>query len=163
MKKTTRLIAPILGAGLVFGVTFASASEKVTVEPEDNINWELSDANMDVMVEESADEVVTHVIQPGNTLENIAAVYDYVTVDDLLILNPDIDPYNLVIGTEIVVVAPLLEYGEDYVYHTIQPGNTFYEIANMYDGIAVEELLEVNPNKDPYNLQIGSNIIIPLD
>uniref|UniRef100_A0A1S2M5X6 LysM domain-containing protein n=1 Tax=Anaerobacillus isosaccharinicus TaxID=1532552 RepID=A0A1S2M5X6_9BACI len=102
-------------------------------------------------------------MQPGNTLTNIAAVYDGVTVDDLFRLNPGIDPYSLTVGSEIVVVDYNSEFGEDYLYHTVQPGNTFNEIASVYDGVTVDDLLEANPNEDPYELTIGSRIVIPLN
>lgn len=107
--------------------------------------------------------MVTHVVQPGNTLVDIAAVYDGVTVDDLVRLNPDVDPYELTIGSEIVVVDYTQEQVEDYLYHTVQPGNTFNEIASVYDGVSVEDLFEANPNVDPYELTIGSKIVIPLN
>ncbi|WP_179295558.1 LysM peptidoglycan-binding domain-containing protein [Bacillus sp. FJAT-45350] len=189
MKKATRIITPILGVGLVFGAIGVSASETVTVERGDTY-WGLAQGYNNVSVEEligandyhpnelqtgveltiptnedttSNDEVVTHVIQPGNTLAEIAEAYDGVTVDELIRLNPGINPYELTVGSEILVATNGNEHGEDYVYHTVQPGNTYYEIANAYDGVSVDDLREANPNIDPYELPIGYQIIIPIN
>ncbi len=189
MKKAKRLIVPTLGVGLVFGAIGVSAqSETVTVEPGDTywgIAQELSEVTSEDLVdaneydaraipvgaeieiptgeeERSNNNVVTHVIQPGNTFASIAEVYDGVTVDDLVKLNPKVDPYSLTIGSDIVVVDKERTSGQDYLYHTVQPGNTFNEIASAYDGVSVDELIEANPNEDPYELTVGSKIVIPL-
>ncbi len=44
----------------------------------------------------------THVVSAGDTLSAIAGRYG-TTVDDLLALNPGIDPYTIVAGQEIRV------------------------------------------------------------
>ena len=115
MKKATKLIAPALGAGLVFGAIGVSASETVTVKPGDTY-WGLAQKYEDVSIvdlveaneydpysiptgveitiptneENSSEEhLVKHVIQPGNTLSEIADVYEHVTVEALMKLNPD--------------------------------------------------------------------------
>lgn len=189
MKKATRILAPTLGVGLVIGAMGVSAhSDTVTVKSGDTywgIAQGLDEVTTEDLIEEndfepraipvgveitipgneesdSDSDVVTHVIQPGNTLEKIAAAYDGVTVDDLKRLNPEVDPYALEIGSEIVVVDNNSQFGEDYLYHTVQPGNTFYEIASVYDGVSVDDLLNANPNENPNELIIGSKIIIPL-
>ncbi|GGM24462.1 hypothetical protein GCM10011351_07790 [Paraliobacillus quinghaiensis] len=193
MKKITKMIASVVGGGMIFGAIGVSASETVTVDPGDTY-WGLAQDYENVSTEEiveaneyaprmipigaeiviptdesekSSDtrqDVVTHVVQPRNTLSDIAAVYEGVTADDLAKLNPDVDPESLMIGSEIVV----FDYGsedvaedEDFVYHTVQPGNTFYEFASIYDGITVDDLLEANPDVDAYLLQIGSEVKIP--
>ncbi|WP_099600890.1 LysM domain-containing protein [Pseudomonas sp. 2995-1] len=51
----------------------------------------------------------------------------------------------------------------DVVYHTVQPGNTFYNIAAVYDGVSVDDIFEANPNIDPYFLREGSQVTIPLE
>lgn len=182
MKKATRIITPILGASLLFGAIGVSAHETVTVESGDTY-WGIAQEYNDVTTEDlmevneynpyaipigaeitvPKENLVIHVIQPGNTLAQIAATYDGVSVDDLFRLNPEIDPYNLMIGSEVVVVNYDRELGEDYLYHTVQPGNTFYNIASVYDGVSVNDLIHANPNEDPYELTIGSQIVIPLN
>lgn len=184
MMKATKLIAIL---ALVFGLAFgaigvAAASETVTVEHGETY-WELAQNFEGVTAEDLIEanqyhpqaipvgatitvptsDIVTHVVQPGNTLVQIASVYDGVTVDDLFRLNPDVDPYQLVIGSEVVVVDYSATNGDDYLYHIVQPGNTFNEIASVYDGVSVDDLIEANPNEDPEELTVGSRIIIPLD
>ena len=181
MKKATKLLGPALGVGLVFGAIGVSASETVTVTEGDTY-WGIAQAYENVMPNELAqanpydaraipvgatltvptEDVVTHVVQPGNTLTEIAAAYDGVSVDELLRLNPSIDPYDLTIGSEVVVVDRTSAYGEDYLYHRVQPGNTFYEIASVYDGVSVDDLMHANPNTDPDELIVGTRIVIPL-
>ncbi|MCZ0704559.1 LysM repeat protein [Natronobacillus azotifigens] len=190
MKKATKRVATaVVGTGLVFGaIGVSAASDTVTVEPGDTY-WGLAQNYDNVstndlteendydpqalpvgaeivipMDEDEDNDVVTHVVQPGNTLSEIAAVYDGVTVNDLENLNPDVDPESLTVGSEIVVV----DYedsdadSDEYVYHTVQPGNTFSEIASVYDGVTVNDLLEANPNVDPYAMTIGSDVAIPV-
>jgi LysM repeat protein len=45
-------------------------------------------------------------------------------------------------------------------YHTIQPGDTLWDLAEMY-GTTAEEIEEANPGIEPDNLQIGQVIVIP--
>ncbi|MRH43928.1 LysM peptidoglycan-binding domain-containing protein, partial [Aquibacillus halophilus] len=67
--------------------------------------------------------------------------------------------------SEVTVVGNTGDSGSDadVVYHTVQPGNTFNEIASVYDGVTVDELIEANPNVDIYSLNIGSQVAIPLN
>ncbi|MGK0309388.1 MAG: LysM repeat protein [Lentimonas sp.] len=41
--------------------------------------------------------------------------------------------------------------------YSIQPGDTFAKIAQMHN-LSIEELVEMNPNKDPRRLYIGEPI-----
>ncbi|WP_418790331.1 LysM peptidoglycan-binding domain-containing protein [Phosphitispora sp. TUW77] len=47
------------------------------------------------------------------------------------------------------------------VYWIIEPGDTFWTISRALN-IPLEEILKANPGIDPYNLQIGSKICVPL-
>ncbi len=44
--------------------------------------------------------------------------------------------------------------------YAIQPGDTFYSLANQYN-VPLDGLLQANPYVDPNNLQIGQAICIP--
>lgn len=44
--------------------------------------------------------------------------------------------------------------------YTIQPGDTFFAIANKFN-ISVYDLTRANPNINPYNLLIGQTICVP--
>ncbi|WP_456276173.1 LysM peptidoglycan-binding domain-containing protein [Bacillus sp. AK128] len=191
MRKISKFLVPTFVLGLILGgFGIAASAATVTVQSGDTL-WgiaqehdvtvgELKEMNSDldpraipvgteVMVstnEEATNDtsVVTHVVQPGNTFYEIASVYDGVTVDELLDLNPDVDPNALTVGSEVIVVHHQNQSNNEaeVVYHTVQPGNTFYEIASVYDGVSAEEIMTANPNVDPLYLQIGSQITIPL-
>ena len=99
-------------------------------------------------------EVSTVTVEEGDTLWNIAASYENITIYDLYEWNPGIDPYNLKVGMEIVI-----DPGSDW-YHTVTAGDTFYSIAAMYEHIDLTDLYVLNPNVDPFQLQIGSKVRI---
>lgn len=134
MKKATKRVATaVVGTGLVFGaIGVSAASDTVTVEP-------------------------------GDTYWGLAQNYDDVSTNDLTEEN-DYDPQALPVGAEIVIPTGE-ENGEEngeVVTHVVQPGNTFSEIASVYDGVTVNDLLEANPNVDPYAMTIGSDVAIPV-
>ncbi len=44
--------------------------------------------------------------------------------------------------------------------YVIQPGDTLYKISQMY-GVTVQEIINANPNVNPYNLYVGQIIQVP--
>lgn len=46
--------------------------------------------------------------------------------------------------------------------HTIKPGDSFYLIARRYQ-MTVPQLMEMNPGMDPYNLQVGTQVMVCMD
>lgn len=48
---------------------------------------------------------------------------------------------------------------QNQLSHIIQPGDSLYKIANDYQ-MTIQEILALNPTLQPYNLQIGAEIII---
>lgn len=46
--------------------------------------------------------------------------------------------------------------------HVVQPGDTVWKLSMKYH-VSVDRILAANPGVDPYNLQIGSTLIIPCD
>ncbi|WP_179151916.1 LysM peptidoglycan-binding domain-containing protein [Oceanobacillus senegalensis] len=129
MKSLKFLMAPILAVGMITGIG----------------------------VDHGHAEVSTVTVEEGDTLWSIAASQENVTIYDLYEWNPGIDPYHLQIGTEIII-----DPGSDW-YHTISAGDTFYSIATMYEDINLRDLYVLNPNVDPYNLQIGSKVRVKYD
>lgn len=182
MKKTTKLLIPTIGAGLFFGAMSASAVETKRVEPGDTY-WDIAQNYEEVTTEELAEaniysareipigveltipidepDMMVHVVETGETLEDIAALYDGIVLADLMDLNPDVDPYDLVVGTEVMLVESEIQ-DEEYVYHIIQPETTIYDIAAVYDGVTVDMILEANPTLDPDAMVVGEEIVIPL-
>lgn len=113
--------------------------------------------------------VQTYTIQPGDTLWGIANQFEGVSVQQLQEWNPNLDPYFLQIGSEINVGSQ--ESGDNgsdeenpsdgNVTYTIQAGDTFWQIAQDYDDVTVNDLIEANEGVNPSLLQIGQTIIIP--
>lgn len=191
MRNISKFLIPTFVVGLVFGwFGLAAGAATVTVQSGDTL-WGIAQEHDDVTVDELKElnseldpyaipvgtkvvishgentkdnGIVTHVVQPGNTLSEIAQAYDGVTLEDLYELNEGIDPYSLTIGSDIVVVnSNNSSPANDVIYHTVQPGNTLYGIASVYDYVSVEDIILANPEIDPRSLQIGSKIAIPLE
>ncbi|SIS39863.1 LysM peptidoglycan-binding domain-containing protein [Salimicrobium flavidum] len=101
-------------------------------------------------------EETSHTVSPGTTLYSMANLHTDVTLKNLYEWNPGIEPRNLQLGQEVRVAPPEENMPEQY--HTVSPGSTFYSIANLHEGLTVEELYELNPDVDPYNLQLGQEI-----
>ena len=53
-------------------------------------------------------------------------------------------------------------YCKNQLSHTITGGDNLYRLAKDYS-TSVPEILALNPNIDPYNLQIGSSVVICAD
>jgi LysM repeat protein len=99
---------------------------------------------------------VYHIVKAGDTLYSIANHYEFVELEDLYKLNPAIDPYHLQIGSEVKV----RDETDQATYHVIEPGDTLYKIANLYENIVLRDLYTLNPDIDAQNLQIGSKVKI---
>lgn len=100
-----------------------------------------------------------YVVKSGDTLTKIALDLD-VSIDELLALNPTVNPYMLMIGQELCVpTSSSITCPNGFVY-TIQRGDDFYKIAQKH-GLTVRELMMANPLLDPYRLRIGQKICIP--
>ena len=56
----------------------------------------------------------------------------------------------------------LEKYLTGYVVHTIKPGDTIYLLASKYS-TTVSAIRTANPYAQPYNLQVGDTLIIPLN
>src|SRR5699024_2330603 len=83
------------------------------------------------------------------------------TVEEILEVNPNLDPYNVQIGQKICIPEDTSEDCPKGTFsYTIKSGDTLYNIAKKYN-TTVEEILKVNPGINPYNLQVGQKICIP--
>ena len=47
-----------------------------------------------------------------------------------------------------------------YMYHTVQPGDTLWGIANMYPGISVDDLKRLNSSVMSHGLKPGQKLKI---
>jgi len=80
--------------------------------------------------------MIIHVVQQGQTLNSIAAVYG-VTPERLIIDNELPNPENLVVGQSLIVRIPTL-------VHTVVQGDTLTSIAETYN-VTVKDILRNNP------------------
>ncbi len=118
---------------------------------------------------------VTHVVQPGETLCNIARDYfgssrHWKRIADA---NPGVDPDRLTIGAKLVIPEPSAvpetdeeDPGEtaasETILYKVESGDTLYAIARkvLGDEKRYKEILEANPDLDPDRLSIGETLRI---
>jgi murein DD-endopeptidase MepM/ murein hydrolase activator NlpD len=103
-------------------------------------------------------DVVTHIVQPGDTVQSIAELYG-LQPTTLLWSNPKLEelPDLLRIGQE-VVILPL-----DGAYHTVAEDDTLESIAEKYkvEAEAITSLL-LNDLRPPlFQIQDGAKLIVP--
>jgi LysM repeat protein len=120
---------------------------------------------------------LTYQIQPGDTLSGIAAQYG-LTVENILALNPDVNPEALQVGYVLLIPPgtvtptptptrdpslPTPTQG-DFIVHIVERGDTLGSIAEQY-GVTIEEIRESNPDQlsaDSDEIFAGQTLIIPL-
>ncbi|MFQ3576252.1 MAG: LysM peptidoglycan-binding domain-containing protein [Cytophagales bacterium] len=100
-----------------------------------------------------------YLVTPGETIYGISTKYK-VPVTDLLELNPELEN-GLKVGQIInIPYNPQLfqsekEENNGLVYHTVEPGETFYSLARKY-GVSVGDLLKFNE----IELKIGQKVVV---
>lgn len=106
-----------------------------------------------------------YTISEGDTLYSIAEKYD-LPVSLLMKVNEIDNPYNLQIGTRLCIPGTedqLPQAPEEcFDTYTVVPGDTLYLIAKKH-GVKLDNLMRSNPNIDPYNLLIGTELCIPAE
>ena len=101
-----------------------------------------------------------YTVQPGDTLSKIASLFQ-VTVRSIVELNNISDPNRIFPGTKLLLPENAINpFRPGLIEYTILPGDTLYSIARRF-GTTVSELDRIN-NVDPYTLQIGQVIRIPI-
>jgi LysM repeat protein len=95
-----------------------------------------------------------HTVERGQTVYSIAAMYN-VSVDDIYRLNPE---SKKVIRFGAVLKIP--QESGSYIYHTIQPQETLYSLAQQYH-MKGEDIIAVNPGLEVKTFTIGKIIRIP--
>jgi LysM repeat protein len=106
-----------------------------------------------------------YTVAEGDTLYSIGEKYD-LPVSLLMRVNRIKDPYNLIIGTKLCIPGdpaqlPSKPDVPKPKTHIVAAGDTLYLIAKKYQ-IKLDDLMEQNPNIDPYNLMIGTKLCLPL-
>ena len=111
-----------------------------------------------------------HVVQPGDTALALAELYG-MTLAELLVLNPGLNPDLLGIGQTLVVpntaphaAAPEPPAGDPLqaprTIYVVQPGDTALALAELY-GVTLAELRILNPGLNPDLLSIGQALVLP--
>jgi len=129
-----------------------------------------------------------HTVQSGDTLYTISQNYN-VHLGLLMRVNRIINPYNLRIGVKLCIPvladempmpeilpepmpeAPPILMPENRppmqrpssvggTVYTIARGDTLYMIAKKR-GISLKQIMDANPDIDPYNMMVGDRISIP--
>lgn len=106
-----------------------------------------------------------YTVSEGDTLYSIAEKYD-LPVSLLMKVNGIEDPYNLQIQTKLCIPGTEDQLPakpeKHYDIHVVVPGDTLYLIAKSHK-IKLDVLMSANPNIDPYNIMIGTELLIPLE
>ncbi len=107
---------------------------------------------------------VTYVVEPGDTLSEIAARFD-ATVSLIMERNDLTDATLIYVGQALVIPTGPVEDDvpdEDPSTYIVQAGDTAFEIARAF-GATVEELAEANSVtvEELANLQIGDRLTLP--
>ena len=112
----------------------------------------------------SASASEEHIVQPGETLSQIARQYG-TTVENLQELN-DLPDANyvwygqrlLIDAAATVVEAPKPE--EEYQLYTVQPGDTLFRLAGKH-GISLTKLMSINGFSSEEWLSLGQELLVP--
>lgn len=103
-----------------------------------------------VLVEADAEGL--YAIKSGDTFWEIAQAFD-MTVDEIVKLNPNVDPKKLKVGQKIRV--ELIKVDE----YTIKKGDTLWSIANKFN-TTVDKLRQINKGIEAKALQVGAKIAV---
>ena len=116
-----------------------------------------------------------HEVKPKETMFAIARQYN-TTVAKLVEENPALRNGVLGIGTTIRIPKPIVDInslvkvtpdgnqrfiaGDDFLYHTIQVGQTFYSISRQYQ-VEINKLKSANPGVTQDDLKVGYLLRVP--
>jgi LysM repeat protein len=120
---------------------------------------------------------LTYQVRTGDTLSDIAARFD-TTVEDILALNPEVQPEFLSVGYVLRIPAgtltptptPILDPSiptptpGNFVIHIVKQGDTLESIAEEH-GVSVALIREANPEQLPVgsdSIFVGQSLVVPL-
>jgi len=114
-----------------------------------------------------------HDVQEGETLSDIAELYE-VTVDEILALNPSLDPELIKPDQVLLIPAPTPVTGASrteaseskpsgFVVHVVNPGETLSSIAEEY-GVSVSVIRTANDlSPDDETIRAEQSLVIPVN
>lgn len=97
--------------------------------------------------------VVTHVVQSGETLWDIARLYE-IDVDTIVAANESVDPNRLRVGESLSILTV------PGALHTVRRGESLWDISRMYD-VTIDEIASNNGISDPSRVQVQARLVIP--
>lgn len=130
----------------------------------------------------AATKSYTHVVRPGESL-GLIAQRNKVSIQDLrrwnhikgdrihagqrLVLHRDTEPVQQAAAAagkeEASKPARTAQDGMEFIYHTVQPGDTLWGIAQSYPGTSVEELRRLNGEVNVRHLTVGKKIKVGVE
>lgn len=107
------------------------------------------------------DDVVIHVVQPGEGLYDIAVKYK-VDAQKIAAANNIANPNLIRAGQKLLIpgLTPEEVRRLRYTIHVVQSGDTLLSIAQQYN-VSAEEIATANNITDPNALRVGQELIIP--
>jgi LysM repeat protein len=115
-------------------------------------NNPVGNTNNSVQLYQSTSDTQEYTVQQGDTLSDIAKRYG-TTVDELMVLNPQISNANL------IYVGDKLNIPSSQTY-TIQQGDSLSGIANRF-GVSVSDLIQANSISNPNLIYPNDTLVIP--
>jgi LysM repeat protein len=107
-----------------------------------------------------------HNVAEGETLSDIAELYD-VSMDEILTLNPEIDPELINAGQVLLVPADSAgtagQDEDEFLVHVVSPGETLSSIAEEY-GVSVALIRTANDlSPDDETIRTEQSLVIPVN
>ena len=112
----------------------------------------------------SASATEEHIVQPGETLSQIARQYG-TSVESLQELNDLPDANYVWYGQRLLIdegatAAPAPQDDEVYQVYTVQPGDTLFRLAGKH-GISLSKLMSINGISSEAWLSLGQELLVP--
>jgi LysM repeat protein len=106
-------------------------------------------------VKSPADLPDAYIVQEGDTFWSIAKELEGIDLDELMDLNPSVDPKKLKVG----MTLKLAKSPTNSIY-TVKHGDTIWGIARAYKGVEVSDIKGANNLKSDI-IQPGDKLVIP--
>ncbi|NMB11783.1 MAG: M23 family metallopeptidase [Firmicutes bacterium] len=97
--------------------------------------------------------VLTHVVERGQTLWDIAKLYG-IDIDTVVAANQLNDPQRLQVGQNLTILTI------KGALHTVRLGDNVWDIARAYQ-VKTQDIVEANELLDPSSLRVGQRLVIP--
>lgn len=117
-------------------------------------------AEMPETHKQDSTDYIRHIFQKGETLFSLSRQYK-TNLEDVLKMNPDIDPSSIKEGQIIYFPKSVTEKTvEDFFFHKVRRKETLYSISRQYE-ISVDDIKKHNPELLTGTLKTGSVLTIP--